>query len=174
MATTMLVAAVISSLLRLWCQWRVHKIVKNHFRLICDSEGHLYVSGCVVSGSYEEGGRTILIKRETKAAVGIEEPNTHKLGTGSGGRARLGFERNGVRHIGSCGLALILSRSSSSNAHHQYFLVILFSLSHSHSSPLFSDMSDDGQSGGGGGGGYKLEYGPNNRAACKGTYLPSI
>jgi len=29
-------------------------------------------------------------------------------------------------------------------------------------------MSDDGQSGGGGGGGYKLEYCPNNRAACKG------
>lgn len=42
----------------------------------------------------------------------------------------------------------------------------------SHSSPLFSDMSDDGQNGGGGG--YKLEYCPNNRAACKGTYLPPI
>ena len=86
----MLIAAVISSLLRLWYRRRVRKIVKNKFGLICKSERHLYISGCVVAGSCEDGGRTILIKRETKAAVGIEEPNTHKLGTGRGGRARLG------------------------------------------------------------------------------------
>ncbi len=111
----------------------------------------------------------MLIKRQTKATLGIKRPNMHKLRTLGGGRARLG-ERRLISS--SCvgwlyPLPLLVQHSPPVLPGDP-----LQSLS-SHPSPIFSDMSDDGQSGGGGGG-YKLEYGPNNRAACKGTYSPPI
>ena len=94
------------------------------------------VSGYIVADGCKEGGRAILISRGTKAAVGIEGPNTHKLGLIAGAE-RGWVERTGSPTHWFCGLALILSRSSSSNARHQYFLVTLLSLSRRIPLPLF-------------------------------------
>lgn len=111
-----------------------------------------------------------MIKKGTEAAVGIERPNTHKLRSG---RVRLGeVDTTPLVLVWVCGLALILSppsRPTLATSTSWWFssASLLAFLSSA------SDMSDDGQSGTGSGG-YKLEYCPNNRAACKGTYLPLI
>jgi hypothetical protein len=125
MAATVLVAAVISSLLRLWCRWRCGKIAqKKWVKFVRVKSVRVSVSMSLPTIARKED--VPFDKKWMKTAVGIEEPNSHKLRRESRRPARGWTSERGDTLV-LVGWFSSSPRSSLSNARHQYFLVTLFS-----------------------------------------------